>query len=112
MPVIFYTRVLDDTKNPRTEEIFRRFVNVTPVATKEKVKEANRIIFKKFGLLPEEYGEQIVSKQDKQKAKTIVSNLVEHLKIHTSYFGPKESGVRILFEEGLGFAMPSITFLK
>ena len=41
MPVIFYTRVLDDSKNTRAEEVFRRFVNVTPVATKEKVKEAN-----------------------------------------------------------------------
>ena len=36
MPTIFYTRVLDDSRNTRSEEIFRRFVNVTPSATKEK----------------------------------------------------------------------------
>lgn len=106
MPVIFYTRVLDDSKNTRAEEVFRRFVNVTPIATKEKVREANKITFKRFGLLPEEFGEQVESKEDKQKARTIVANLIEHLKIHTSYFGPKESGVRVLFEEALGFAMP------
>ena len=106
MPVIFYTRVLDDSHNTRAEEVFRRFVNVTPVATKEKVREANKITFKRFGLLAEEFGDQVVSKEDKQKARAIVSNVVERLKTHTSYFGPKESGVRILFEEALGFAMP------
>ena len=106
MPVIFYTRVLDDTRNARAEEVFRRFVNVTPNATKEKVKEANRITFKRYGLLPEEYAEQVVSKEDKQRAKDIVENMVEHLKAHTAYLGPKESGIKILFEETLSYTMP------
>jgi hypothetical protein len=106
MPTIFYTRVLDDSRNTRSEEIFRRFVNVTPSATKEKVQEANRITFKRYGLLPEEYGQQVVSKEDKQRAKMIVGNIVDLLKAHTAYLGPKESGVRILFEETLSHAMP------
>jgi hypothetical protein len=71
MPVIFYTRVLDDTRNNRAEEVFRRFINVNPNATKEKVQEANRITFKRYGLLPEEYDEQVVSNTDKQRAKDI-----------------------------------------
>jgi hypothetical protein len=106
MPVIFYTRVLDDTRNTRAEEVFRRFVNISPSATKEKVQEANRITFKRHGLLPEEYDEQIVSGIDKQRAKDIIENMVEHLKVHTAYLGPKESGIRILFEETLSHAMP------
>ena len=36
MPVFIYTRVIDDTKNPRAEEVFRRFVNVTPNLTKQR----------------------------------------------------------------------------
>jgi hypothetical protein len=84
MPTIFYTRVLDDSRNTRSEEIFRRFVNVTPSATKEKVQEANRITFKRYGLLPEEYGQQVVSKEDKQRAKMIVGNIVDLLKAHTA----------------------------
>lgn len=106
MPVIFYTRVLDDSRNARAEEVFRRFINITPSATKEKVQEANRITFKRYGLLPEEYGEQVVSNEDKERAKEIVANIVEHLKAHTGFLGPKESGIRILFEETLSHAMP------
>ena len=106
MPTIFYTRVLDDSRNTRSEEIFRRFVNVTPSATKEKVREANRITFKRYGLLPEEYGDQVVSREDKQRAKMIVGDIVDLLKEHTKNLGPKESGVRILFEETLSHAMP------
>ena len=107
MPVIFYTRVIDDSRSARAEEMFRRFVNVTPSATKEKVQEANRVTFKRYGLLPEEYDEQVVSKEEKEKAKKIVANMVENLKSHTEYFGPKKSGIKILFEETLSHAMPS-----
>ena len=106
MPVIFYTRVIDDTRNLRAEEIARRFVNVSPNSTKEKIREANRIISKRYGLLPEEFDYQIVSNDDKQRAKEIVANLVEHLKVHTKHLGPKESGIRIVFEETLGHTMP------
>lgn len=106
MPVIFYTRVLDDTRNARAEEVFRRFVNVTPNTTKEKTQEANRITFKRYGLLPDEYDDQIVSREDKERAKEIVANMVEHLKAHSEFLGPKESGVKILFEETLSHAMP------
>jgi hypothetical protein len=106
MPVIFYTRVIDDTRNLRAEEITRRFVNVTPNSTKEKIREANRIISKRYGLLPEEYDEEIVSNDDKERAKTTVANLVEHLKAHTKHLKPKESGIRIVFEETLGHTMP------
>ena len=89
MPVIFYTRMLDDTRHARAEEIFRRFVNVTPNTTKEKVQEANRVTFKRYGLLPEEYGIQVVSSEEKTKAKEIVAKLVEKLINHTKYLQPK-----------------------
>ena len=74
--VIFYTRVFDDTKHARAEEVFRRFVNVTPSATKEKIREAIKITFKRNGLLPEEYDEQVVSRKDKEKSRVIVSEIV------------------------------------
>jgi hypothetical protein len=32
--------------------------------------------------------------------------MVEHLRRHTSYLGPKQSGVKVLYEETLGHAMP------
>ena len=95
MPVIFYTRVIDDTRAQRAEEIFRRFVNVTPNASKEKIKEAIRIINKRYGLLPEEYDNQIVSKDDKQKAKEIVANVVEHLKHITNTWDQKNQALEL-----------------
>lgn len=106
MPVIFYTRVLDDTKNARAEEIFRRFVNITPSTSKEKIQEANKITFKRYGLLPEEYDEQVVSGEDKEKAREIVSAIVSKLIEHSNNLGPKQSGVKIPFESALGHAMP------
>ena len=62
---------------------------------------------KRYGLLPERYGDQVVSKDDKQRAKMIVGDIVDLLKSHTAHLGVKESGVRILFEETLSHAMPS-----
>ena len=106
MPVIFCTRVIDDSRNLRAEEVFRRFVNITPNSTKEKIKEANRIISKRYGLLPEEYNDQIVSNDDKQRAIEKVGYMVEHLKKHTEHLKPKESSIRILFEETLSHTMP------
>ena len=112
IPVIFYTRVLDDTKHARAEEVFRRFVNVTPSATKEKIREAIKITFKRIGLLPEEYDEQVVSRKDKEKSRVIVSEIVTKLIEHSKYLGPKESGIKILFEAALAHAMPSDTVFE
>ena len=52
---LFTPRVTDDTKNPRAEEVFRRFVNVTPNVTKQKIQIANELTFMKMGTLPEQY---------------------------------------------------------
>jgi len=40
-PVMFTTRVVDDTGNRRFEERNRRFVNVTPNVSAEKIQDAN-----------------------------------------------------------------------
>jgi hypothetical protein len=42
-----------------------------------------------------------------KEPKTFIKNMVENLKAHTGYLGPKESGVKILFEETLSHTMPS-----
>ena len=107
MPVLFSTRVIDDTKHARFEETNRRSVNVTPNVTKEKIESANILIASKYSLLPEEYDQQVVSKQDKEKAKLIVSSLVENLKRHTKYLGPKGSGVKIPFAHSIANSIPS-----
>ncbi|HJR84087.1 MAG TPA: hypothetical protein VJ772_01835 [Nitrososphaeraceae archaeon] len=107
MPVLFTTRVIDDTKHARFEETNRRSINVTPNVSKEKIESANNLIASKYGLLPKEYDLHVVSKEDKEKARQIISKLVDKLKYHTKYLGAKESGVKIPFAQSIANSIPS-----
>ena len=53
MPLIFTTRVIDDTENKRFAEKNRRLVNVNPNISEQKIRAANALLMKKCGLLPE-----------------------------------------------------------
>lgn len=79
MPVLFTTRVMDDTRNTRFEEINRRHINVTPNTSKEKIDTAVRLIVKDCSLLPEEYDTQIVSRKHQQKARDTIAKIVQNL---------------------------------
>ena len=107
MPVIFTSRVVDDTKHVRFKETNRGSINVTPNVTKQKIETANRLIGMRYGLLPEEYDEKVVSSQDKEKARRIVSLIVEKLKAHSKKLKPKESGIKIPFESTISHFIPS-----
>jgi hypothetical protein len=107
MPVFIYTRVIDDTKNPRAEEVFRRFVNVTPNVTKQKIKTANELTFMKMGTLTEQYENLVISREDKNRAKEIVTDLIDKLIDHSNYLGFKESGILIPFIRTLANILPS-----
>jgi hypothetical protein len=96
-PVVFTTRVIDDSRSVRFEEKNRRFVNITPNVSREKIEDANTLMLQQFGLTPEQYDETVVSREDKEKARRIVSILVAKLRNHTKYLGPKESGIIIPF---------------
>ena len=71
-PVIFTTRVTDDTENKRFAEKNRRFINVTPNTSEAKNKAAIELMFKKYGSTPEEYDAQVVSRDNKKRAKKII----------------------------------------
>ena len=100
-PTIFNTQVIDDTRQVRYEEKNRRLIHVIPDTSTEKIRKAMDQITKRYGLLPEEYSEQVVSTTDKERAKDIVSALVEKLIDHTKPLTPKESGVKIAFAEAI-----------
>ncbi len=51
--------------------------------------------------MPEEYSEQVVGTADKERAKDIVTTLVEKLIDNTKPLAPKESGVKIAFAESI-----------
>jgi hypothetical protein len=96
-PAMFATRTIDDTRNQRFEETNRRFINVTPNVTPEKIRDANSLIWQRYGLTSEEYDEAVVSTEDKEKAKHIVAVICAKLKKHAEYFKPKQASVRIPF---------------
>ena len=56
--------------------------------------------------LPEEYDEQVVSRDDKQKAKKIIEIIFEKIKYHSSYLGPKQSGIKLFFGPAIANGIP------
>ena len=106
MPLIFTTRVIDDTENKRFAEKNRRLVNVNPNVSEQKNRAANALIVKKYGFIPEEYDEDVVSREDKQKAKKIIEIIFEKIKYHSSFLGPKQSGIKLFFGPAIANAIP------
>ena len=106
MPLIFTTRVIDDTENKRFAEKNRRLVNVNPNVSEQKNLAANALIVKKYGFILEEYDEQVVSREDKQKAKKIIEIIFEKIKYHSSFLGPKQSGIKLFFGPAIANAIP------
>lgn len=100
-PCMFTTQVIDDTRQIRYQEKNRRFIHVTPNTSREKIHSATNLIGQKYGLLPEEYDESVVSRKDKERAKEIVSILVSKLIEHSKKLNPKESGIKIPFFESI-----------
>jgi hypothetical protein len=105
-PVIFTTQVIDDTKQQRFGEKNRRFVNVNPDTSANKIQAAKRLIGLKGGLLPEEYDNQVVSREDQLKAKRIGDRIARKLINNSKQFEPKETGIKIPFIESIPHGIP------
>lgn len=105
-PNLFYTQVIDDTDNQRYEEKNRRFIHITPDTTEEKIDSACELISDTFGLTDEEYEDDVVTEQDKQKACHIVEVIIAKLKQHSKHFKPKKTGVRIPFQRAIVNSIP------
>jgi hypothetical protein len=97
IPAIFTTQVIDDTRQARHNEKNRRFVHVNPDTSIEKIDSAMELIGQKYGLLQEEYDEDVVSSDDKKRVRKIIDRLVEKLINHSKPFKSKESGTKIAF---------------
>ena len=106
MPVIFTTQVIDDTDNQRFEEKNRRFIHVTPNTSREKIREANKLTAFKYGFLPDEYDQLVVSRPDIARAKQIIRTIIAKLNQHTKHLGPKNTGVKIPFATSLLDSLP------
>jgi hypothetical protein len=106
VPVIFTSRVIDDTRAARFSEKNRRFINVNPVTSSKKIHAANDMIALTYGSLPEEYDESVVSRQDTERCRQIIETIVAKLKHHSTYLNPKESGILIPFHNAISKCIP------
>jgi hypothetical protein len=106
MPVLFTSRVIDDTRAARFSEKNRRFINVNPVTSSKKIHTANNLIGLTYGSLPEEY-DKLVSTQDTERCKHIIEIIVAKLKHHSTYLKPKESGILIPFHNAISQCIPA-----
>ncbi|MGA9154569.1 MAG: hypothetical protein WBZ36_28625 [Candidatus Nitrosopolaris sp.] len=106
MPVLFTSRVIDDTRGLRFLEKNRRFINVNPATSSNKIHAANDLIALTYGSLPEEYDNLVVSRQDTKRCKKIIEIIVAKLKQHSAYLKPKESGIVIPFHNAISKSIP------
>jgi hypothetical protein len=105
-PVVFSAQVIDTSDSKRYAEIARRSINVTPNTSQEKISDAIKLMGSQAGLLPEEYDEQVVNREDQQRAAHIVEAIVEKLRDHSKDFEPKTYGVKIPFLKAIVNSIP------
>ena len=74
-PAVIFTAAKDYTNNPRYPEIQRRFIITNPDMSQEKYQKAIGCITAKYSLPDFAYQHEIVSEQEKDKAKAIVINI-------------------------------------
>ena len=106
MPVLFTSRVIDDTRASRFSEKNRRFININPVTSSKKIHAANDLIALTYGALPEEYDKSVVSRQDTERCMQIIWIIVAKLKQHSTYLKPKQSGIVIPFHNAISKCIP------
>jgi hypothetical protein len=85
----------------------RRFVNVTPDTSTRKIGTAKGIIGLRYGSLPEEYDELVVSRDDRDRVKHLVNVLTAKLRQHNEGLQSKDSGVKIPFVRAIADSIPS-----
>lgn len=79
-PSVLIATAKDETKSKRWMETFSRFTIISPKSSMQKYKEGMVLIGQKMGLPKVIYEEEVINKQQKQKCKQIISNLIEIIK--------------------------------
>lgn len=78
-PAVIFTAAKDYTNNPRYPEIQRRFIITNPDMSQEKYQKAIGCITAKYSLSDFAYQREIVSNQEKERAKNIILNIQERI---------------------------------
>jgi hypothetical protein len=92
-PTIISAGVIDDTSTLRFAEKNRRLVHVNPNTSALKIGSAIQATNDQRLGLPEEYEEDYISAEDKERAKHIFDVVIAKVRLHSEQFGFKDPGV-------------------
>ena len=85
-PAVIFTAAKDYTNNPRYPEIQRRFLVTNPDMSQEKYQKAIECMSAKYSLPDFAYQQEVVSDQEKEKAKSIIFNIqnkIDEIRSHS-----------------------------
>ena len=105
-PAVVIAQALDYSKSPRFQEYQRRFITTNPTMTQEKYFEAINLIFDKSSVPDSIYQHNIVSDEEKHKAKEIIKGLKEQIQGICRDIKPGKNNVIIPFDDLIRQSIP------
>ena len=105
-PAVIIAQALDFSNSPRFPEYQRRFITTNPTMTKEKYNEAINLIIDKSSLPDFIYQNEIVSDEEKDKAREIIKGLKEEIQNICGNVTPGKNNVIIPFSALIRESIP------
>ena len=79
-PSVIYASAKDEARTDLTGEIETRFQTISLQSSKIKYKQSNQLLGKQYGLVGPLYENEVLSKQEIRRAKTLISSIIGTLK--------------------------------
>ena len=98
-PSVIFAQAIDYSHHQRYPEIQRRFIITNPTMTTEKYADAIDLTVDRFGLPDFMYQQKVVSDEDKQKTKEIISKIKERMLNICTRIQPGKNNVFVPFRE-------------
>ena len=105
-PAVISAQAIDYSNSARFPEFQRRFITTNPTMTQEKYNEAINLIFDKCSVPDLIYQHEIVSEEEKDKAKEIIKGFKEQIQEICSNVKPGKNNVIIPFSNLIRQSIP------
>lgn len=105
-PTVIFAQAIDYSHHPRWPEIQRRFLITNPKMSKEKYENAIDLIGNKLGLPDFAYEKEVVSNEDKDKAREIIKGIKEKILSLTEDVETRKNTVIIPFQDIIKKTIP------
>jgi len=106
-PAVIMAHAVDFSHSKRYPEYQRRFIQSNPDMSKEKYEHASEHISLKNSVPDFVYQQQVVSEEEKNKARQIIAGLKEQIKDHFRDVKPESNNVIIPYGKSIADAIPT-----